>query len=69
MVLDTSGILPSKLQNSLIWQDHFSKIILQVLKKLDFVGVPCHSHQFFVPNSQCHKITVLPDNSKILMTM
>jgi hypothetical protein len=24
-VLDTSGILPSKLQNSLIWQDHFSE--------------------------------------------
>jgi hypothetical protein len=52
-----------------IWCALDEEIILQVLKKLDFIDVPCYSHQFFVPNSQCHKIIVFTDNSKILMTM
>jgi plasmid maintenance system killer protein len=32
----------------------FQKIILQVLKKLDFIDVACRPHQLFVPKSQCH---------------
>jgi hypothetical protein len=32
----------------------FQKIILQVLKKLDFIDVACRPHQLSVSNSQCH---------------
>jgi hypothetical protein len=46
-----------------ILESVYQKIIL-VLKKLDFVDVACRPHQLFVPNSQCHKITVFPDKSK-----
>jgi hypothetical protein len=63
-VLNTSGILPQDYKMYSFVKTTFQKIILQVLKKLDFVDVACRSHQLFVPNSQCHKITVSPDKSK-----
>jgi hypothetical protein len=51
-VLDTSGILPSKLQNALICQDNFSENYFTSSQKIKFHRCP---HQLFVPNSQCHK--------------
>jgi hypothetical protein len=68
MVLDTSGILPSKLQNSLISQDHFSENYFTSSQKTIFCRCAVPFPSVFRSNSQCHKITVLTDNSKILIT-